>query len=78
MADALGQRVRWLGIAVFDELVALQIREAQLGHTPLTVEHAQLELLETDERDILRSALDLDTRPGGKLVCDLIDERGRM
>jgi hypothetical protein len=75
MADTLGQRIGWLGIAVFDELVTLGLREAQLGYSALAIEHPELELLVTHERGTLRDSLDPYTRPGGKLVGDLIDER---
>src|SRR6476646_6908045 len=75
VADALGQRVGGFCIAMLDELVPLQFQEAELSHTALTVEDAQLYCLIAHDREILRSALDLDPGPGGELVCDLIDER---
>ena len=79
MADAARVRrhVTGLGVTVLDQLVVLGTQERQLHFTALAVQDAELELLVAHDGRVLIGALDAHPGPGGELVGDLIDERGR-
>ena len=52
------------------------MREAQLRHTTLAVQEAELELLVADDRGAVGAPLGVHARPGLELIGDLVDERG--
>jgi uncharacterized protein len=55
----------------------LEPREAQLRHSPVRSEYAEVLLFVADESVAVRKSLDVHARPGIELVGDLIDEGGR-
>ena len=63
---------------MLNELVVLEMREAQLRYAMVAIEDSELQLLVTHEGGVFRESLDVHARPGVKLIGDLIDEWGRM
>jgi hypothetical protein len=63
---------------MLDELVVLEMREAQLRYATVAIEDSELELLVAHEGGVLGQSLDVHTGPGVELVGDLVDECGRM
>src|SRR3954469_20444160 len=56
----------------------MSVREAQLSHTTIAVQDAELEPLVADDGRAVRAPLRVPAGPGLELVCDLVDERSRM
>ena len=63
---------------MLDELVVLEMREAQLRYATVAIEEAQLQLLVAHEGGVFGESLDVHTGPGVELVGDVVDECGRM
>jgi hypothetical protein len=78
MAHGIAHRIGGLRIAVLDELIALGIHEAELGHTTVAIEQAKLEALVMHEGGAVETSLDTHPGPAAKLAGDLIDEGGRV
>ena len=65
------------GLAVLDELVVLNVEDGELGGSAVGVQDAELGAVVQDESRPVGTTLDADTRPGGELVGDFVDERCR-